>query len=206
MTYIKRVLIFLYALITFRFVRRAFTLVEGDYRFVNYSRFGKALSKLTVVLTIMLWPVLLPLKGYLRARAERQVQEFIESKISDDQNWDISWPSEWNDGLTPEQEEYWNSYFGEGNALDVEAGHPWAEDFLTVDERVEAIVASANALFCGADLGDDEPVVILLTWTEDPSEADAYARANLDEQHPLFQGVTLLGGKADDILGGGPRD
>lgn len=208
MTYIKRFLIFLYALVTLRFVFSAFSKMRRDPLYRSFPLVGRIVAKVSVVLALMTWPVTFPLVRWRARRANQSVYAFIDQQAAQDEAWDISWPSEWDDGLTPEQERYWEGYFG-----DDDADETWAEalsQFLATDcgedgclvhERlreenrpltIEEALTLANTFF-GADPGDDEPVVILMTWTEDPSEAEVYAQANEDEKSPLYQGVTILG-------------
>lgn len=208
MTTFKRFLIFLYTVLTLRFLRRGVSLIKRDLRYRSFSPVGKivALSTFTTT-TILFWPVVVPVRWMLRRRAERQVLDFIDAQIAANEAWDIDWPSEWNDGLTPEQEDYWDGYFGEAEPQD----DAWAtalneflatdcgEDDCPVHERlreenrpltIDEAISLANRIVSD----DDEPIVLLLTYVVDePSEAGVYDQAREDEKSPLYQGVTILG-------------
>lgn len=215
MTYIKRVLTLLYAFITLRFVFSAFSKLRRDPVYLSFPLVGRIVAKVSVVLALLTWPVTFPLVRWRARRANRSVAAFIDQQAAQDEAWDISWPSEWDDGLTPEQERYWEGYFGEDDPsegdyawidamtdfLATDCGEDCGEDGCLVHERlreenrpltIEEALVLANTLF-GADPSGDEPVVVLMTWTEDPSEAEVYAQANEDEKSPLYQGVTILG-------------
>ena len=170
MTNFKRFLTFLYAAISLRFLLRTFVYAKRTPPPEGLERQAKVVA----FFVALFWPITYPWSLWMNYSAKRQLFRLIEQEIAQEEAWDL-WPNDWDDDLTPEQEDYWNSLQDEEDA-------PIPEEDLNDFAR----------WFLGADLSDDEPVILLLTYT--PSESEVYDWAKEDEKNPLFTGFTILGG------------